>query len=270
MTPSPKNKAIVYIVVVLILSGFFTAYVFANPERMWLFNRVMFVPGLSALAMRIIEKQSLSDIFKPLISRVDLQSVAFAVLYPLIVIATCAFAAFVLGLATLDTSKLNALTPHLTVFAVFVVMGEEYGWRGYLLPTLRDWVGPRMATIIVGLVWAVWHGPLLFLLAKHLDTAEPVTLCLIQMAAVFVIAFPFSYVYFRTGSVLPAMILHYVWNDYNPVVLGNLYRNQPGLLVGDILTINGEGVLGVIVGTLAGIWFIRHLDGQVSSPSHRE
>ena len=53
------------------------------------------------------------------------------------------------------------------------------------------------------------------------------------------------------------MIFHYVWNEYNPVILGNIYRNQPGLLAGKIPTINGEGILGVVLGGLAALAFAR-------------
>jgi len=39
-------------------------------------------------------------------------------------------------------------------------VGEEYGWRGYLLPRLLPG-GEIRATLIGGVVWAVWHLPLL-------------------------------------------------------------------------------------------------------------
>lgn len=42
-------------------------------------------------------------------------------------------------------------------------LGEELGWRGYLLPTLESRVGTIWATVVIGLVWWLWHLPLFFL-----------------------------------------------------------------------------------------------------------
>ena len=55
--------------------------------------------------------------------------------------------------------------------------------------------------------------------------------------------------FFLSGSIIPPMILHYVWNWFNPLVLGNIYRNTPEIANGNILLINGEGLLGAILGT---------------------
>lgn len=252
-------RVFIFLFSVLSLSWAFGLYVFSAPDRLWMFNRVMFIPGIVALLLRISERQGLRQITAPLLRRLDLPSILFAVGYPLAVIAGCALISLGLGLAHLTPLSPGRLVPHPTLFAFLVVLGEEYGWRGYLLPRLAAWRGLVAATAIVGLVWALWHAPFLFWLASRLGTAAPLKLCGIQMAAVFVIAFPFSYVYARTGSIIPPMIFHYVWNEYNPVILGNIYRNQPGLLAGKILTINGEGILGVVLGGLAALAFARRL-----------
>lgn len=38
-------------------------------------------------------------------------------------------------------------------------IGEELGWRGYLQPRVRERLGPVAASLVVGLVWALWHLP---------------------------------------------------------------------------------------------------------------
>jgi hypothetical protein len=64
------------------------------------------------------------------------------------------------------------------------------------------------------------------------------------------------------------MIFHFVWNMHNPAVLGDIYRNSPGIMKGDILLINGEGMLGILLGTLFVAWFARQYAplGKLSSP----
>lgn len=40
--------------------------------------------------------------------------------------------------------------------------GEEFGWRGYLLPKLMP-LGGRKAMLLIGLIWGVWHWPVIFM-----------------------------------------------------------------------------------------------------------
>ena len=42
-----------------------------------------------------------------------------------------------------------------------MLMSEEYGWRGFLLPKLTRTIGVVPATVVIGIIWAVWHIPLL-------------------------------------------------------------------------------------------------------------
>ena len=42
-----------------------------------------------------------------------------------------------------------------------VLMGEELGWRGYLLPKMAVVWGVVPSTIVIGVIWACWHIPLL-------------------------------------------------------------------------------------------------------------
>jgi membrane protease YdiL (CAAX protease family) len=66
----------------------------------------------------------------------------------------------------------NARTLHWRIFLSFSVynlstlyggpLGEEPGWRGYALPRLEHRFGPVGATLLLALLWAGWHIPLLF------------------------------------------------------------------------------------------------------------
>ena len=40
--------------------------------------------------------------------------------------------------------------------------GEEFGWRGYLMPKLMP-LGGRKAMLLIGLIWGVWHWPVIFM-----------------------------------------------------------------------------------------------------------
>ena len=41
-------------------------------------------------------------------------------------------------------------------------VGEEFGWRGFVLPRLQNKYGPLAASLIIGTVWGIWHLPTFF------------------------------------------------------------------------------------------------------------
>ncbi|MEP0807202.1 MAG: CPBP family intramembrane metalloprotease [Chloroflexota bacterium] len=43
--------------------------------------------------------------------------------------------------------------------AMILSLGEEIGWRGFLVPELSKWLGLRNAALLSGLIWAGWHLP---------------------------------------------------------------------------------------------------------------
>lgn len=47
------------------------------------------------------------------------------------------------------------------VVNIIPTMGEELGWRGYLLPKLREFFSDRYALIITGVIWGIWHIPII-------------------------------------------------------------------------------------------------------------
>lgn len=55
-------------------------------------------------------------------------------------------------------------------FAIAIVapLGEEYGWRGYALPRLQSITSPLWASLVIGVVWTVWHVPSFFMPGESL------------------------------------------------------------------------------------------------------
>ena len=72
-------------------------------------------------------------------------------------------------LARVSMVQVLVLPLAIIINSVFA-FGEEYGWRGYLLPKLSMRFGPLVGSIVVGVVWGLWHAPVI--LAGHNYFAE--------------------------------------------------------------------------------------------------
>lgn len=109
-----------------------------------------------------------------------------------------------MGIAFLVFTTLVSL-----VSGALMVFGEELGWRAYLLPKLVP-LGLRTATLLTGVVWAVWHWPYIYLGLNYL---EHPWLGMVAMLWVTTLYGTFlAWATFRTGSVWPAAVGHAAFN----------------------------------------------------------
>jgi membrane protease YdiL (CAAX protease family) len=94
---------------------------------------------------------------------------------------------------------------------VAVALGEEYGWRGYLMPRLLP-LDEIRASLLVGLIWSLWHLPAL--LAGVLYGGNNPWLVLLVFAFSTTMN-AFVYTWFSAasrGSVMVASVLHGSFN----------------------------------------------------------
>ena len=93
--------------------------------------------------------------------------------------------------------------------------GEEIGWRGYALPRLAQRLGVRTASIVLGVVWAVWHFPLFVFLGTS-TTGQSFPVYVAQVTAISVVM---TWLYFGTqGSLLLTMLMHAAINNTKDIV----------------------------------------------------
>ena len=89
---------------------------------------------------------------------------------------------------------------------VLPALGEEWGWRGWLLPELLPW-GKWPAMVVIGVVWGLWHAPAL-LLGYNYPLHGPVVRLLLMVAFCVVLSVLFGWLRLRSESVWPAAVAH--------------------------------------------------------------
>lgn len=86
-------------------------------------------------------------------------------------------------------------------------LGEEIGWRGFLLPRLVGRAGFTTGCLTSGCIWAMWHYPLLLFADYNSGTPRMYALtCFTVM--VIGDAFIFGWFRLKSGSLWPAAMLH--------------------------------------------------------------
>ena len=77
-----------------------------------------------------------------------------------------------LGVSTLSYLLQNGLFAVLLAPAInmFPALGEEVGWRGYMMPHLKERFGLLNGRLLGGVVWGVWHWPLMLLVGYEYGT----------------------------------------------------------------------------------------------------
>ena len=151
--------------------------------------------------------------------------------------------------------RLIGFVMQVLLFMFTFVLGEEVGWRGYLLPKLLS-LGRRRALALSGLVWATWHMPLILLTPIFPVGNKLISLPLFY--GTFVAAsFFFGYLRIYTGSVWPASIAHSMHNAAWGTLAAFTATSYP-LIVNKYL-VGDYGILILIGGVIASIWVGRRL-----------
>jgi len=112
------------------------------------------------------------------------------------------------------------------------MLGEEFGWRAYLLPKLMP-LGGRKAVLLVGAIWAVWHWPAIFMGYEYgLEYwGAPVVGPLLFVVVCFFFSAFLAWLTLRSGSVWPAAFGHGVINA-SALLMVYFISGAPDLLIG--------------------------------------
>ena len=159
-----RHQIIIFFVLVIVLS-WFPWYAGIAPET------TTFIPSLLGLAMAfaIGGKQGGLNLLRSVVHwRVQPRYWLIAWLGPLFIFAIGLGIYLIFGgqppSFTVFRQELHLLP--ILLLVVFLPfngpVGEELGWRGYVLPRLQQRSGPLTASLVIGAIWGIWHLPSFF------------------------------------------------------------------------------------------------------------
>lgn len=145
-------------------------------------------------------------------------------------------------------SVVTVITLIIAIFtSIIAAAGEEIGWRGFLLPQMAKIWNIKIAVIVSGLIWAVWHMPImiagLYLPGTPLWYKLP--MFVIEVLTITVIM---GVLRLKSNSVWPAILLHASHNYFDQAIFGTLTNSiNKAYFVGE------TGIITVIVSILVAI-----------------
>ncbi|RUT31909.1 CPBP family intramembrane metalloprotease [Paenibacillus zeisoli] len=195
----------------------------------------MFTPALSSILARILLREGIKDVSFSINHTKIWKGIGLALLLPMVICGITYSIAWLSGLAVFQLPQGGTLEPvyhllglqylptplHFVLIVVVTgilgsminlipVMGEELGWRGYMLTRLVE-AKVKRPILISGLIWATWH--VLIVIVGLYAAGSSIIL---SVLGIYLCIVPFSFITARlrliTGSVWPSVIIHATWN----------------------------------------------------------
>lgn len=133
------------------------------------------------------------------------------------------------------------------IFNILFGLGEELGWRGFLLPHLLP-LGQWRAIGISGVIWGLWHAPVI--LQGYNFPQHPVLGVLLMTVATVLLGAIFSWLYLATLSPWAPALAHGSLNAMAGLPLLFLAAGFDTATGGFVLSVTGWVVMAAVIGIL--------------------
>ena len=208
-----------FLILLAVFSAAFYALLLFSPDvrKGWMTysGAFMWTPGLAAL----IAQWSLQRNVRGLGWRLGpLRYYVFAYFFPLAFCLPVYIIVWLSPLGDFEPPKRILFTIGAIILGplgMIATLGEELGWRGFLLPRLLTTMSPARASFILGVIWALWHWPVQYFVLPIFLPNLPfwyATACF--TVSVIAISFIYTWLWQRSQSVWTAALLHAMSNAY--------------------------------------------------------
>lgn len=234
---------------------------------------LMFFPALGVLVTRLVTREGFKNSMLRLNFRGNLRYYLIGWFAPMALTAIGAAVYFLIFPSEFTLSTLKAQTaaqplPPALLWGMQVLMllicpllnlvacfGEEWGWRGYLLPKVAARMKFLPTVLLTGFIWGIWHAPII--VAGHnygMDYPGYPWLGIIGMCLFCMVAGTlFSFITLKTRSCWPAVLAHGALNG--TASIGVLFLADPmacNRFVGPLST----GIIGAVAYIVVAMWIV--------------
>lgn len=265
-----KKASLFYFIVMTLSLALVMFFRLAAPKSEFVVLANMLTPTLATVIMLYVltsDGYKRKAQFSLGLTRSGWRSWGLALLLPLIVLTITYGLAWLSGAASFLAPTGEGWFPNLFIdlliellILIPLVLGEEIGFRGYLLPRLRE-LGSTKAVLISGFLHGTWHLPLILLTSFYLTEGNriltiPFFLMLLTAAGVM-----YGVLRLTTDSLWPSVVLHATFNAFLGVFATLTVVRSPLT----IYIIGESGVLTLAVTTGVAFWFLQHWLNQRST-----
>ncbi len=205
-------------------------------------SMVMLIPALCVVITRIITKEGFQNVWIAAKMKGNLRYYIIAWFGPCVLTMFGAVVYFLIFPQQYDSGFSNALAVYAengidlpidklrsTIFSQLIAaavlspilnfitcFGEEWGWRGYLVPKLSEKFSFLPTILISGIIWGLWHAPLIAMGHNYGTDYAGAPIGGIFSMCVFCVVMGtiFSYLSIRAKSCIPAVIGHGALNGF--------------------------------------------------------
>ena len=140
------------------------------------------------------------------------------------------------------------------VINMFAALGEEAGWRGYMMPHLKKQLGLLNGRLLGGVIWGVWHWPLMLLVGYEYGTnylGAPVLGLFVWCIVCFALNTLLDWLYEKTGCIWVPSIAH---GAFNAVAALFVVLTNPADSYYNVLGPAPIGLIGMLPMLAAAVW----------------
>ena len=135
-----------------------------------------------------------------------------------------------------------------------LAFGEEAGWRGYMMPHLKEQLGLLNGRLLGGVIWGVWHWPIMLLTGYEYGTnylGAPVLGLVVWCVVCFALNTLLDWLYEKTGCIWVSAIAH---GAFNAVVALFVVLTNPADSYYNVLGPMPIGLIGMLPMLALAVW----------------
>lgn len=231
-----KKSIICFVLLTFALSSVLYFFIMTSGRTSLLTILLMWMPAVAAIITALIFFRSIKGFgWRP----GNIKYLTLAFFLPIVINLITYGLFWLFGLGNYTGNWPNLLTFGVLIgiiVSILLALGEEIGWRGFLVPQLAKVTSFKWVAVISGVVWALWHFPIIIMGSYVSET--PLWWSLpIFFFGVLLLSVVLAWITIKSGSLWPAVLYHgidnYILKIFTPLASGSAsayYIGESGII----------------------------------------